>query len=153
VDFPLVEGAVGPLFMREVADVHRELFAEHADAYGLNVRTKIERCLAVTDGEYETAVARRSDYRTRCVEAIADLDLLLVPTLGFVPPLADVDELEVREAMIRFTLPFNALGWPALALPTAPADDGLPSSVQVVGRAGADGPVLAFGLSLEQALR
>ena len=44
---------VDAAFMREVADVHRELFAEHADSYGENVRPKIERCLAVTDAEYE----------------------------------------------------------------------------------------------------
>lgn len=31
------------MFRREVADVHRELFAEHADSYGMNVRMKIER--------------------------------------------------------------------------------------------------------------
>ena len=31
-------------FSREVADVHRELFAEHADSYGENIRPKIERC-------------------------------------------------------------------------------------------------------------
>src|SRR5262249_48801638 len=35
-------------FSREVADVHRELFAEYADDYGANVRPKIERCLEVT---------------------------------------------------------------------------------------------------------
>ena len=35
--------------MREVADVHRDLFAESADSYGPNVRAKIERCLEVTD--------------------------------------------------------------------------------------------------------
>ena len=33
-------------FSHEVADVHRELFAEHAELYGENVRAKIERCLA-----------------------------------------------------------------------------------------------------------
>jgi aspartyl-tRNA(Asn)/glutamyl-tRNA(Gln) amidotransferase subunit A len=51
VGFPLADG-VGPVFMREAADVHRDLFAEFADSYGDNVRTKIERCLALTDGEY-----------------------------------------------------------------------------------------------------
>ena len=33
------------VFMREAADVHRELFEEHADDYGENVRGKLERCL------------------------------------------------------------------------------------------------------------
>ena len=39
--------------MREVADVHRDLFAEFEDSYGENVRTKVERCLEVKDAEYE----------------------------------------------------------------------------------------------------
>ena len=151
IDFPLLEG-VGRMFMREVAEVHQDLFAEHSDLYGANVGGKIERCLAVTDSEYETAVRRRREYRQQAEAALAGLDLLLAPTLGFVPPPADVDELEIREAMIRFTLPFNALGWPALALPVGPAEDGLPASMQVVGRAGDDALVLAAGRALEAAL-
>jgi hypothetical protein len=35
-----------------------------------------------------------------------------------VAPFADADELTIREAAIRFTYPFNVLGWPALALPS-----------------------------------
>jgi len=143
VDFPLPDN-VGPAFMREVADVHRDLFAEHADAYGDNVRGKIERCLAVTETEYQAATRRRDEYRERCEAEIADFNLLLVPTLGFEPPPADVDEIEVREAMIRFTLPFNALGWPALSIPVGDA------SVQIVGRPGEDALVLAAGASLER---
>jgi aspartyl-tRNA(Asn)/glutamyl-tRNA(Gln) amidotransferase subunit A len=50
IDFPLAE-KIGQAFMREAADVHRDLFAEFSDSYGDNVRTKIERCLAVTHGE------------------------------------------------------------------------------------------------------
>ena len=47
VDLRFPEGTL-PLFMREVADVHHTLFAEQADQYGDNVRTKVERCLRVT---------------------------------------------------------------------------------------------------------
>jgi aspartyl-tRNA(Asn)/glutamyl-tRNA(Gln) amidotransferase subunit A len=151
IDFPLLDG-VGPMFMREVAEVHRDLYAEYADLYGVNVGAKVERCLSVTDLEYETAVRRREEYRQEAEAALAGLDLLLVPTLGFVPPPANVDELEVREEMIRFTLPFNALGWPALALPVGTAEDGLPASIQIVGRTGDDALVLAAGRALEAAL-
>ena len=65
VDFPLLEG-VGPMFMREVAEVHRDLYAEHRELYGANVGGKVERCLAVTDAEYEGAVPTISScFRSR----------------------------------------------------------------------------------------
>ena len=150
-DFPLPED-VGPMFMREVADVHRDLFAEHADSYGENVRTKIERCLAVTDTEYEGAARRRSEYGEGAQEALDGFDLLLVPTLASVPPPATVDELAVRAKLIEFTFPFNALGWPALALPANTAEEDLPASVQLVGRPGDDGMVLAAGAALVASL-
>jgi aspartyl-tRNA(Asn)/glutamyl-tRNA(Gln) amidotransferase subunit A len=149
VTFPFPKG-VGPVFMREVADVHRELFAEYADSYGENVRTKVERCLAVTDAEFERALRVREEYRERCEEAWGELDLLLTPTLGFVAPPLPADDLELREVVIRYTFPFNALGWPVLALPCGPAEDGLPASLQLVGRD--DAFVLAAGELLEASL-
>ena len=141
-----------PLFMREVADVHRELYAEQAELYGANISPKIERCLAVTDAEAAHAAERRENYREAMAAACQPFDLVLAPTLAFVAPSADVDELAVRERFTRFTFPFNILGWPALALPCGAAEDGLPASIQLIGRAGADALVLAAGLALEAAL-
>jgi aspartyl-tRNA(Asn)/glutamyl-tRNA(Gln) amidotransferase subunit A len=150
-DFPLPEG-VGAAFMGEVADVHRDLFAENADSYGPNVRAKVERCLALGESEIEAGRQARADYAEQAEEALAGLDLLLVPTLAFVaPPLPD-DERDVRVQLIRFTFPFNALGWPALALPAGAAEDDLPASVQLVGRPGDDALVLATGAALEASL-
>ena len=145
IDLPTAEDVV-PAFMWEVADVHRELYEENAELYGENIRGKIERCLAVTDFEYAEAVVARARYRERAEAALDGFDLLIAPTLSIAPPPADVVETEVRAAMIRFTVPFNVLGWPALALPVG--DD----SVQIVGRAGDDALVLAAGLALEEAL-
>jgi aspartyl-tRNA(Asn)/glutamyl-tRNA(Gln) amidotransferase subunit A len=152
VGFPLGGGDYA-LFNREVADVHRGLFPEHADSYGDGVRTKIERCLRVTAAEAEAAGRARSEYRERCEEALDGLDLLLTPTIGFVPPRADVDELEIRGRAIRFTYPFDSLGWPALALPCGTADEGLPASIQLVGRPGDDARVLAAGRVLASLIR
>jgi aspartyl-tRNA(Asn)/glutamyl-tRNA(Gln) amidotransferase subunit A len=80
------------------------------------------------------------------------LDLLLTPTLGFVAPKLPVDDLEIRADTIRFTYPFNALGWPALALPCGPAENGVTASVQIAGRPGADSLVLAAGALVESAV-
>ena len=151
VDFPLPEGVNG-VFLREVAESHRELFPAHADSYGPNVRTKLERCNELTDAEYEAARRRRDEYRERAAAALEGIDLLLTPTLAFVAPPAFKDDLEIRDAVIRLTYPFNALGWPALALPCGPAEHGLPASVQLIAPAGADARVVAAAALLEREL-
>jgi aspartyl-tRNA(Asn)/glutamyl-tRNA(Gln) amidotransferase subunit A len=151
VELPLPEGLT-EAFMREVADVHRELFEEHADSYGENVRAKLERCLAVTDAEYERAVVARERYRERLQAAAEGVDLLVTPTLVCVAPRVGQDELSLRDTLTRLTFPFNAGGWPALALPCGPAEDGLPASVQLTAPPGEDARVLAAGAALEHAL-
>ena len=144
VELPTAEHVV-PAFMREVGDVHRDLYPENVELYGENIRGKIERCIAVDDREYEAACRARAEYAELAAEALEGCDLLLTPTLSCPVPPADVVEVEIRAAMTRFTFPFNALGWPALALPWNGG------SLQVVGRAGDDGLVLAAGRALEQA--
>ncbi len=144
LDFPLPSN-LSVVFMREVADVHRDLFAEFKDSYGDNVRTKIERCLEVTDADYERGLRARAEYAERAQAAFDGVDLLLTPTLEFVAPPLPVDDLEIRVRTIRLTIPFNAVGWPTLALPCGPAEDGVAASLQIVGAAGSDALVLAAG--------
>ena len=151
IGLPLAEG-VGPVFMREVADVHRDLFAEFSDSYGDNVRTKVERCLELPDSAYERGLQARESLRQQAETAIEGVDLVLTPTLGFVAPPLPADDLELREATIRLTIPFNALGWPTLALPCGPAEEGLPASLQISGRPGSDALVLAVGEHVESSL-
>jgi len=142
VDFPTAENVIHA-FMREVADVHRELFEENADLYGENPRGKIERCLAVTDGEYDAAIRARAEHAERAAAALEGFDLLLAPVLSIPVPPKDVVEVDTRAAVTLYTFPFNALGWPALAI----------GGIQLVGRPGQDGLVLGAGLALERALK
>jgi aspartyl-tRNA(Asn)/glutamyl-tRNA(Gln) amidotransferase subunit A len=151
LELPLLQEETYPVFMREAADVHRELFSEHADEYGDNVRTKIERCLALSDEQYEQALAARERYVEDFTTAAEGVDVVLAPTLECVaPPIAD--DLLLRERVIRLTYPFNVVGWPALALPCGSAEDGLPASVSLAAPRGRDDYVLGAGMALEAAL-
>jgi aspartyl-tRNA(Asn)/glutamyl-tRNA(Gln) amidotransferase subunit A len=152
VAFPIEAGEYD-VFAYEVARVHETLFAEHREEYGEEVARKIERCLGVTEGEAREAAERREAYRTRCAEILDGFDLLLTPTQPFVAPrVEDAMGDALRERIIRFTYPFDSLGWPALALPCGPAEDGLPASVQLAAPQGLDPLVLGVGMTLEQAL-
>jgi aspartyl-tRNA(Asn)/glutamyl-tRNA(Gln) amidotransferase subunit A len=86
-------------------------------------------------------------------EAFEPFDVVLTPTLACVAPRVDVDEIAMRDRLIRFTFPFNALGWPALALPCGAAEDGLPASVQLVGLPGTDPFILGLGKAVERRLK
>lgn len=152
IPFPLMPANIDPSFQREVADVHRDLFTEHAGLYGANVRWKVERALEVTDEEYEESVAARSQYRVDAFEAIEGFDLLLVPTIGTVAPARSLSERELRPSVLRFTEPFNVLGWPALALPCGAAENGLPASITLAAPWNGDDYVLDAAAALEAAL-
>jgi aspartyl-tRNA(Asn)/glutamyl-tRNA(Gln) amidotransferase subunit A len=147
VELPSTRG-VYPTFMREVAEVHAPIFAEHRERYGANVAAKVERCLAVSDAEYRDGCRRRDELRERYVELFERFDLLLTPTVPTGPPPADIDELIVRERTISLTYPFNAIGAPALALPAAIG--GPAGSLQIVGGPGRDALVLAAGALFER---
>jgi aspartyl-tRNA(Asn)/glutamyl-tRNA(Gln) amidotransferase subunit A len=140
-------------FMREVADVHGALFPGNEELYGANVRGKIERCLRVGDAEAAASERERAEYCERVLESLGGVDLLLTPTVPSVAPRADVDELEIRAGAISLTYPLSSLGWPALALPCGPAEEGLPASLQLAAPAGEDARVLAAGRLLESLLR
>ena len=149
IDFPRGRGNL-KVFMREIAEVHETLFAEHAEAYGADVARKIRECLAVTDAELGEAERVRASYRDEAAALLDGYDLLLTPTQGFVAPTyEEAADDALRGTITSFTNPFNALGWPALALPCGTAEHGLPASIQLVGRPGEDAAVLAAGLALE----
>lgn len=140
-------------FQREIAETHRELFAQHADLYGRNVRTKIGACLAVTEEEAASASGARERYRDNFADALSGYDLVLAPTMPIVPPPQGTDDLDVRVQMTLLTFPLNVVGAPALALPFGRTDAGLPVSAQLIASPGADALVLAAASLLESALR
>jgi aspartyl-tRNA(Asn)/glutamyl-tRNA(Gln) amidotransferase subunit A len=151
LDLPLSFGT-SELFGREVATVHHDLWRDHRDRYSDNVARKVEAAMGVTDAQAAASERVRAEYREQMAALMAGVDLVLTPTLAMVAPSAALGEPPIRDRILQFTYPFNAIGAPALALPCGPAEDGLPASVQLAGRPGDDALVLAAGRLLEAAL-
>ncbi|MBI5105551.1 MAG: amidase, partial [Solirubrobacterales bacterium] len=85
VELPVPED-VYAVFLREAADVHRTLFAEHRTLYGYNVAYKIERALEVQDAAVAAARAALERYREQVAAVFEDVDLVVTPTIPWVAP-------------------------------------------------------------------
>jgi amidase len=87
-------------------------------------------------------------------------DLLLTPTMGELPPpLGSFDDsgpeplqtIYRGESMACFTAALNATGSPAISLPLAWSEDGLPIGVQLIAPLGREDVLLQIASQLEQA--
>ena len=144
--FPFRTG--GPVFMREAAESHRDSSPSTPTPTVRTFRTKLERCFAVSDAEFETGLRQREDYRS-VPRGDGGVRLLVTPTLSIVAPPRAYD-LEIRDAMLRSPIPSTSR-LAALALPCGPAKTG--SRPPPARRpSGQDARVIAAGRLLEPAL-
>ena len=86
--------------------------------------------------------------------------MLLTPTLAAAPPAVeerimgeeDFSGMLLLLRLVAFTPTWNMTGQPAIALPAGLDTDGLPVSVQLVGRAADESGLLRLAAQLEPAL-
>jgi aspartyl-tRNA(Asn)/glutamyl-tRNA(Gln) amidotransferase subunit A len=145
--------------LAEALSVHQSTFGvwpDQADRYAPDVRARLERASALTDAEAARAREMRADLRQRVDGWMTDVDVLILPTTGCPPPtldrpdeaIVDQSRFELRDVVMPHTVLANLVGLPAVALPWGVDGDGLPVSVQLVGRRGGDGLLLAVAASL-----
>ena len=147
------------LFYGEVADVHRALFAAHADLYEPHTHDLVEAGLAAEPARYAWAVEQRELVRGEVLAALAGVDLLALPTTPFTAPpydayglLIDGEEVPIDLAAIRNCGIFNQVATPALSLPCAADGDGLPIGLQLVAAPQRDLFLLGAAALVEAAL-
>lgn len=121
VEVPALPADHWTIFRAEAWQTHREAFAEHSDAYGADVRSR----LALGHDDPVAAYAVEAEWRRAYAAATAGYDVLVDLVIDGLAPLlsavrADYDDgtFYVRERLLRHTPAANALGWPALAFPT-----------------------------------
>jgi Asp-tRNA(Asn)/Glu-tRNA(Gln) amidotransferase A subunit family amidase len=100
--------------------------------------------------EYQLIAGRRDTIRAGVLEFMEDWPILLLP-VSLVPPWqVGSHDFEVRFKNMAPCWAITVLGLPSLALPFGRTRDGLPVSLQVVGRPFADHEVIAIARALER---
>jgi Asp-tRNA(Asn)/Glu-tRNA(Gln) amidotransferase A subunit family amidase len=108
--------------------------------------------------EYRRLAAARDDLRVQVLEFMQDWSILLLPVASvpaFRTPLQDsyvVEGVDIpRQQLITCCRVISLLGLPAVIVPFGTSDEGLPLSVQIVGRPFAEPTILAVAAALQAA--
>jgi aspartyl-tRNA(Asn)/glutamyl-tRNA(Gln) amidotransferase subunit A len=164
VSVPLLERASeinNAIVPPETAEQHlawaQSWFRERPIRYGDDVAALLEWGGAVPATSFIRASRERALLREALTDALSrDVDLLLTPTCAIAAPQPDRGsillggkEYDVLGVMIHFLCAYSITGLPALAIPAGWDAEGLPLSVQLIGRQRDDARVLAAGRAYE----
>jgi amidase len=149
-----VGNAVAALYMRGVADDARGL--PNPERLGRQVRGLARLGALIPDSLVRSTKAAIPKHARRINAIFDQADVLMLPVIGEPPvPVGNWDSrsgLWTLAGMTRrtgFGPPWNYLGNPAASVPAGFTDDGLPLSVQLVGRPNDEATLLSLAAQLE----
>jgi aspartyl-tRNA(Asn)/glutamyl-tRNA(Gln) amidotransferase subunit A len=131
----------------EAAAFHRESFAAHADCYGPMISSLLEEGLRTSAVDYAAALADQRRFRRQAGQLLGAFDALAMPSTDSTAP--GLETTGRRD----FQAPWSYSGLPAVALPCGLASDGMPSSLQLVGRPREEAALLTTARWIERVLK
>lgn len=143
VALPSLEKAASALLIilfSEAATLHQRLLETNLSDYSEDVRLSLLSGRFYRAVDYLNARAFQGRFREEVDRIFTEVDVLVTPTAVLEPPVwdspslqTDAGEVELLEAIIRCTGPFDLCGHPAMSVPCGRGDDGLPVGLQLVG--------------------
>jgi aspartyl-tRNA(Asn)/glutamyl-tRNA(Gln) amidotransferase subunit A len=147
VSLPSLESAstiATNIMFAEAAEFHEQWMRTRAHEYGADVRRSLEAGMLTPAIYYVRAQRARAALLAEAMGALDHFAVLVAPTAAITAPrigpdgrapLGDNGEpVDLLTTVLRYTAPFNVTGQPALAIPTGLAPNGLPVSMQIVGK-------------------
>lgn len=143
----------------EGSEYHARMLERMPDRYTPAVRLRLEMGRYILSGDYVRAQHARQVLMREVDAALGDRAALLLPTMPIAAPpigaqtvsIEDRDE-PVRVLMLRCTQLFNVTGHPAIAVPSGVTSQGLPCSLQLVGRRSQTEALVRVALAVEAAI-
>jgi amidase len=139
--------AAGLIIEAEAAQSNRALLDDpvRRELLGADVRARLTTGAATTPAQLAQARRVQSTWRDTMARALAEVEVLAMPTVPFYPPL--LKDAASKPKTI-FTNPVNLAGYPALALPV-PSANRLPASLQLIGLPDSEALLLATAAIIE----
>jgi len=135
----------------EAWSIHAPWLRERPGDYGQLARRRLMPGAFIPAGDYVGAQRRRAQMIAAVEDAFRDVDVLLCAS-SMDPASRIYDAAETARTYSRQArTPFNVTGHPALAMMAGLSRDGLPLSVQFVGRYFQDATVLRVAAAYERA--
>jgi aspartyl-tRNA(Asn)/glutamyl-tRNA(Gln) amidotransferase subunit A len=138
-------------FLAETYEYHARNLRARPDGYSESLRPRVYMGALVTAADYLRAQRLRERFRREVDALFERVDLLVFP--GQMTPALRFEDFPMTglaPASMRYTAPWNLLGLPAVVVPCGFSREGLPLSIQIVGRAFDDATVLRLARAYER---
>ena len=141
----------------EAVAAHKENYPSRREDYGLWFRGWLDMGAGVTGADYAAANNRRAELNGLIRDAFHDIDALACPSV--MGPARAITPEEMYGPMSgdrgtsfqRYTVPYDYNGAPTISLPCGLNGDGLPLSLQFVGKSLSEPMLCRIGHAFEQA--
>jgi len=140
----------------EAVLAHKDTYPSRRDEYGPWFQGWLDMGAGITGTQYAEANNLRNECSGHLRRIFKNIDVLVCPSMS-APPHPVTPELlygpkETRPARFqRFTAPFDFNGAPTLSVPCGMTEDGLPLSIQFVGRHLSEPLLCQVGFAFENA--
>ena len=143
----------------EGSEYHARALERMPDRYTPMVRLRLEMGRYILSEDYVRAQNARRVLVREVDAALGERAALLLPTMPIVAPRIGAESVSidgrdepVRPLMLRCTQLFNVTGHPAIALPSGVTAEGLPCSLQLVGRRSQTDALCRLGGAVESVI-
>ena len=145
-DLPTVLDQHRRIMAVEAAEYHRPWFPARREAYAPHISRLIDEGRACTSLDYAAALRMQIDFRRQVLLTLKEYDALVLSATTTTAPTGETT------GNPAFNSPWSFCGFPTLSVPCGLANDGLPVSLQFVGRPFAEAELLSVAGWSERAV-